>query len=150
MPNKSLLLTLLIVCSMWMLQPGWSATGMSIGGRQSAAAKYTGLWSGSYKTENGGSGDLAFNLSQDEKGQWRGQVKFTNNDGPQQADFKTLQIADGKMKGKMESPDGQVEVTIEGQFEGEKLEGSYAVIPKGSTEVIEKGTWKTSKSAAAK
>jgi hypothetical protein len=77
-------------------------------------------------------------------------VKFTNEDGEQTADFKSLQIADGKMKVKIESPDGQVEVTIEGQFQGDKLEGTYVSSRKGSTEVVEKGTWKVVKSAAAK
>ena len=77
-------------------------------------------------------------------------MKFVNQDGEQTADFKSPQIVDGKMKGKIESPDGQVEVTIEGQFQGDKLEGTYAVLPKGATEVVEKGTWKVAKNASAK
>jgi hypothetical protein len=77
-------------------------------------------------------------------------VKWVNPEGEQSADFKSLQIAGGKMKGKIESPDGQVEVTIEGQFQGDNLEGTYAISPKGSTEVVEKGTWKVTKSVAAK
>ncbi len=93
---------------------------------------------------------LTFSCPLDWIAEWRGTVKFTNQDGEQSAEFKSLQIADGKMKGKIESPDGQVEVTIEGQFQGDKLEGTYAVSPKGSTDVAEKGTWKVTKSAAAK
>lgn len=112
--------------------------------------KYAGEWVGSYSTENGNTDKLSFSLGKDEKGQWRGAVKWINQDGEHTADFKSLQIADGKMKGKIETPDGQVEVAIEGQFQGDKLEGTYAISPKGSTEVVEKGSWKVAKSAAAK
>lgn len=112
--------------------------------------KYVGEWVGSYITDGGNTNKLSYTLSKDEKGQWRGTVKWIDQDGEHAADFKSLQVADGKMKGKIESPDGQAEVTIEGQFQGDKLEGTYAISPKGSTEVADKGTWKVAKSAAAK
>ncbi|HJZ81637.1 MAG TPA: hypothetical protein VKD91_14875 [Pyrinomonadaceae bacterium] len=112
--------------------------------------KYAGLWTGSYSTDNGNSDKLTYILSQDEKGQWRGTVKFVNQDGEQTAEFKSLQIVDGKMKGKIEGPDGQVEVTIEGQFQGDKSEGTFSVSAKGSTDVMDKGTWKVTKSSTAK
>jgi hypothetical protein len=112
--------------------------------------KYVGEWVGSYSAGNGNTEKLTFTLSKDEKGQWRGTAKWINQDGEQKADFKSLQIADGKMKGKIESPNGEVEVAIEGQFQGDKCEGTYAVSPKGSTEAVENGSWKVAKSAAAK
>ncbi|HZF41175.1 MAG TPA: hypothetical protein VE715_20295 [Blastocatellia bacterium] len=116
----------------------------------SDAQKYVGAWTGSFTTDNGNTNKLSYTLSKDGKGQWSGTVKWINPDGEQTADFKSLEIADGKMKGKIESPDGQVEVTIEGQFQGDKLEGTYAISPKGSTEVVERGTWKVAKGVAAK
>ena len=64
--------------------------------------------------------------------------------------LKAVVIADGKLKAKLESPDGQAEVTIEGVFKINELEGTYAVSPKGATDVVEKGTWKVSKSATTK
>src|SRR5262249_29151302 len=109
-----------------------------------------GLWAGSYSADNGHTDKLSYTLSKDDKGQWHGTVKYTDKNEEQTADFTSLQIADGKMKGKIESPDGQVEITIEGQFEGEIFKGTYAISPKGSTEVVIKGTWKVAKSAAAK
>jgi hypothetical protein len=130
----------------------FAAENPGAGGQGSGSGdqKYVGEWVGSYSTDNGNTDKLSYNLSKDEKGQWRGTVKWISPDGEQSADFKSLQIADGKMKGKIESPDGQVEVAIEGQFQGDKLEGTYAISPKGSTEVVEKGAWKVAKSAAAK
>jgi hypothetical protein len=112
--------------------------------------KYVGEWAGSYDDGGGNTDKLFYTLSKDEKGQWRGTVKWVNQDGEHSADFKSLQIADGKMKGKIEAPDDQAEITIEGQFEVDKLEGTYAISPKGSTEVVEKGSWKVTKSVAAK
>jgi hypothetical protein len=112
--------------------------------------KYVGEWTGSFTTDGGNTEKLSYKLSKDEKGQWRGTMKWLNQNGENSADFKSLLIADGKMKGKIEDPNGEVEVAIEGQFQGDKLEGTYVVSPKGSTEVVEKGTWKVTKGAAAK
>ena len=129
-----------------------AAENLGAGGQGSGSddKKYVGEWVGSYSDGNGNGDKLSYTLSKDEKGQWRGVVKWINQDGEHSADFKSLQIADGKMKGKIESPDGQVEIAIEGQFEVDKLEGTYAISPKGSTEVVEKGEWKVAKSVAAK
>jgi hypothetical protein len=112
--------------------------------------KYAGEWAGSYSGPDGNGDKLSYTLSKDEKGQWRGTVKWVNQNGENKADFKSLEIADGKMKGRIEDPNGQVEVAIEGQFQGDKLEGTFAISAKGSTEVVERGTWKVAKSPAAK
>jgi len=129
-----------------------AAENMGAGGQGSGSEdkKYVGEWAGSYNDGKGNTGKLSYTLSKDEKGRWGGTVKWINQDGEQTADFKSLQIADGKMKGKIEGPDGEVDVAIEGQFQADKLEGTYAVSPKGSTEVVENGSWKVAKSAAAK
>ena len=129
-----------------------AAENLGAGGQGSGSddKKYVGEWVGSYDDGKGNTDKLSFTLSKDEKGQWRGTAKWINQDGEQTAEFKSLQIADGKMKGKIEGPDGQVEVAIEGQLQGDKFEGTYAVSPKGSTEVLEKGSWKVAKSVAAK
>jgi hypothetical protein len=129
-----------------------AAENPGAGGQGNAAddKKYAGEWAGSYSGADGASDKLFYTLSKDEKGKWRGTVKWVNQNGENKADFKSLEIADGKMKGKIEDPNGEVEVAIEGQFQGDKLEGTFAVSPKGSTEVVEKGSWKVAKSAAAK
>ena len=119
-------------------------------GSGSADQKYAGTWVGSYSTDGGEQNKLSYVLSKDEKGLWHGTVRFTNNEGEQTAAFKSLQIADGKMKGKIDSPDGEVEVAIEGQFRGDRCEGTYAVSPKGSADIVERGTWTVTKSAATK
>jgi len=144
----------LLICALTGMIPSImvAAENLGAGGQGSGSddKKYVGEWVGSYSAGDGATDKLSYTLSKDEKGQWRGTVKWINQDGEHSADFKSLQIADGKMKGKIETPDGQAEITIEGQFEVDKLEGTYAISPKGSTEVVEKGAWKVAKSAAAK
>jgi hypothetical protein len=107
-----------------------------------------GLWSGTYATEGGSTGTLSFDISKDEKNQWRGVLRFSNQDGEQTADLKSIQVTADKFMAKIESPDGQAEVAIEGQFGSDKFEGTYTVSPKGGTGTIEKGTWKTTKTKA--
>jgi hypothetical protein len=153
MRSKLFQVALLIVISAWVFPSGLSAAEKSavIGqGSGSDDKKYAGVWTGSYNTDNGYTNKLTFILSQDEKGQWRGTMKFVNENGENTANIKSLQIADGKMKGKIESPDGRVETTLEGQFQGDKFEGAYSASPKGSTDAAEKGTWKVAKTTAAK
>jgi len=129
-----------------------AAENPGAGGQRSGSddQKYVGEWAGSYSVDNGYTNKLSYTLSKDEKGQWRGTMKWVNQNGDHAADFKSLQVADGRMKGKVEIMDGQMESAIEGQFQGDRLEGTYAVSPKGSTEVVEKGSWKATKSAGAK
>src|SRR5262245_43183805 len=153
MRSKLFQVALLIVALTGIVPSILFAAGNPGAGRQGGGSddqKYIGEWVGTFSTADGNTNKLSYTLSKDEKGQWRGTVKWVNPEGNQTADFKSLQIADGKMKGKIESRDGQVEVAIEGQFQGDKLEGTYAISPKGSTEVVEKGEWKVTKSAAAK
>ena len=143
----------LIVALTWMIPSALGAAenpgaGGQVGG--SDDKKFVGEWAGSYTTNNGDTDKIFYTLSKDGKGQWRGTVKWINQEGEHTASFKSLEIADGKMKGKIENPDGEVEVTIEGQFQGDKLEGTYAISIKGSTEVVEKGPWTVEKKTAAK
>jgi hypothetical protein len=127
------------------------AAAMVAAGQESStdAQKYIGAWAGSYTTDAGVTNKVSFTLKKDEKAQWGGTVKWANQEGEQSADFKSLQITGGKMKGIVESPDGQVDIAIDGHLEGDNLEGTYAVTPKGATEAVERGTWKVTKQRAA-
>ncbi|HWC78180.1 MAG TPA: hypothetical protein VG778_11995 [Blastocatellia bacterium] len=107
--------------------------------------KFAGSWAGSYTVDGGPSSDLTYVFSKDEKGQWRGSLTFTNDNGVNKAEFKSLQIANGKLKGKVSTPDGSAEVDIQGTLKGDAIEGTYAVSPSSTTDVVEKGTWKVTR-----
>jgi hypothetical protein len=151
MRSKLLRMTMLMLFSMWLLPVGLLASEHLVARGQASSLedqKYVGTWVGAYTPADGGTERLSYVLRKDEKGQWHGTVKFTNQDGEQTAEFKSLQIADGKMKGKLDGPD--VEVTIEGIFQGDRLEGTYSVSPQGSTDVVESGKWKVTRSEGLK
>jgi hypothetical protein len=112
--------------------------------------KYAGTWTGTFSPENGDSGQLKCTFIKDEMGKWSGRINYTNNNGDQSVDFKLLEIADGKMKAKLDMPRGEVEAVLEGTFGGDNLEGTFALIPKGSTEAAGKGTWKVTRTTAKK
>jgi hypothetical protein len=153
MRSKLFQVALLIVALSVLAPSILVAAGNPSAGGQGAGSddrKYVGEWVGSYIDPDGITDKLSYTLSKDEKGQWRGTVKWVNQNGENKAEFKSLEIVDGKMKGKFEDPNGPVEVALEGQFQGDKLEGTFAVTRKGSTEVVKKGDWKLAKSDAAK
>ncbi len=109
------------------------------------SASYAGTWAGTYSAENGGSGKVTYIFTRDDNGQLRGTVKYSNDDGERSAELKALKIEGAKFKAKIVTPDESNEITLEGKFNGNSLEGTYAVSEKGSTEVVEKGTFKTTK-----
>ncbi|HEU4389284.1 MAG TPA: hypothetical protein VFV34_15885, partial [Blastocatellia bacterium] len=107
------------------------APAESYAARQAGAdnKKYAGTWAGTYVSDGGATGPVAFTFILDEKGQLRGGIKFTNEEGEQKADFKSVQFTDGKLKASIESPDGHAQVAIEGKTQGDDMEGTYAVSP---------------------
>lgn len=141
-------LVLASVVSVVLIAPGKSNAGGQ--GSTSDNKKYAGTWAGTYVSGDGSTGPVSFTFSLDEKGQLRGTVRFTNEQGEQKADFKFVQITDGKLKAAIESPDGQAQVAIEGKTQGSEMEGTYVVSPMGSNEIAEKGTWKVAKKPADK
>ena len=142
--------------SFWVANRSFTeSTGAKGLGNRSGAQNYVGLWSGTWVNENGpAKGTISYALSRDNKGQWRGTVNFKYQNQPEEykADLQSLQIAGGKMKAKFEivGAKGAREFMVEGRFQGNKLEGSATISPKGSTTVTSKWAWKTTKSAAAK
>ena len=125
-------------------------------GGRSVAPKYAGLWVGTFSGEKGPGGDISYTLNKDSKGQWRGALEFKYRNQPEKykADLQSIQITGEKMKANIiEMPGikgGSREARVEGQFQGERLEGSLTISPKGSTDITNTWTWKTTKSSAAK
>jgi hypothetical protein len=112
--------------------------------------KYAGTWTGEWAGSDGDSGAISVTLSKDEKNQWRGSTTYVVDGNQQTSELKSLTIEGGKFKAKVDfaSPDGAMDVTLEATFTEDKLEGTYTVSPKGTTDVVAQGTWKAAKSAA--
>jgi hypothetical protein len=132
--------TSLIIVSMWLITSGLSFAGDPAKMLQEVKSddqKYAGTWTGTLSPENGDSLQLKYTFIKDEKGKWSGKVNYRDKS----LDFKLLEIADGKMKAKVDLPNGEVEAILEGTFVGDNLEGTFALLPNGSTEAAGKGTW---------
>jgi len=145
--------TSLIVASMWLITSGLAVAGEPrkiLQEVKSDDQKYAGTWTGTFSPENGDPGKIKYTFIKDEKGKWNGKVEYTNDSGDRSADFKLLEIAGGKMKATIELPNGQVEAFLEGTFAGDNLEGTFSLIPKNSTEVAGKGTWKVTRTTTKK
>ncbi|HSB12046.1 MAG TPA: hypothetical protein VLM38_21345 [Blastocatellia bacterium] len=140
LPRRSVLLVCLPV----------SIVFCSISGSALQRDSYAGVWTGSYTAANGNKGSLTYLLSKDQKGQWGGTVKFSNDGGEQSADLKSVRIASGKFSAKIETPDGKSIVAIEGTFRGNRLDGTYVVSNKESGQKVDGGSWTTEKSTASK
>jgi hypothetical protein len=108
---------------------------------------FAGKWDGTYASADGGSGKVSITFTKGENGKWSGSIKYTNQEGEQAADFKMIQIEGTKFKAGFESPDKSVDITLEGEFQESRFEGTYNVLSKDSKESVEKGTWKTAKSS---
>ena len=106
---------------------------------------YTGRWVGTYVNQDGESEKVVFTLSKDQDGSWRGTVTYTNQDGEQTAELKSLRIEGAKFSARIDSPNGAQVISLEGEFNGTRFEGTYSVSEKDSTEIMEKGSWKTTK-----
>lgn len=149
MRDKLLSATLRVVVLMSLVAMGMSAAEKFVAGSGPTAGddqQYAGTWVGTYNSEGGSGGNVTLTLKQDEKAQWHGTVKYTDQDGAQLAELRSLQIAGGKFKAKIDAADPATEVTLEGEFQGAKFEGTYTVSEKGSTEILERGTWKATRS----
>ncbi len=107
--------------------------------------QYAGTWVGTYSSESGGGGSVTFVLNQDEKAQWHGTVKYTTEDGEQTGDLASIQISGAKFKAALEGSDSDTQIVLEGQFDGTRFEGTYTVSEKGTGDVVDRGTWKTSR-----
>ncbi len=109
---------------------------------------FAGTWVGTYAGEGGGSGDVTLTISKSTDGAWHANIKYSNQDGDQSAEMREIKISGAKFTGKLTSPDGGAEITLDGEIKEARLEGTYSVSEMGSTEVVEKGTWKTTRSPA--
>jgi len=153
MQIKLFRVTSLIIASMWLITSGLAVAGepgKMLQEVKSDDQKYAGTWTGTFSPENGDSGQIKYTFIKDEKGKWNGKVEYTTNHGDQSVDFKLLEIAGGKMKATVDLPNGQVEAFLEGAFAGDNLEGTFTLVPKNSTEVAGKGTWKVTRTTAKK
>lgn len=141
--SKTLSKTLLVSLGALILSLGGTAIAKQNGALTSEKA--VGSWAGSWSGGSSGKFELTITKEAD------GKLSATMTVMPEQGDSstvkaKSLEVADNKLKLKLEDPDGNVEITLEGSLDGEGLKGSYSVREKAQNNEVETGNWTASKS----
>jgi hypothetical protein len=122
-----------------------AAEGLGLRGPQGKGGDLAGSWKGSYTQDDGNSGTLGFVFTRAEKRQYRGSIAWSSGEGEQKADLGLIQLIGGKVKCSLESPDGVASITVEGQLSGDQFNGTFAVYRKGTTDAMQRGTWKVTR-----
>ena len=130
--SYSLLVVLLVGCFSYARQ---AETGKTAGDGSVA-----GTWSGSWQGANTGTFEMTITKGADGKLGGSLTAKPADGDG-YTTKFKSVDVTGGKLTVKVEDPDGEVEITIEGMLDPTAMKGSFSVRSKAQGEQVDGGTW---------
>jgi len=103
-----------------------------------------GAWSGSW--EGGSNGKFEMTIAKGPDGKLTGSLTANPAEGGgYTVKFKSVEIAGGKMTCKLDDPEGEVEIAIEGAVDPAAMKGSYSVRTKAQGEQVDTGTWQAKK-----
>jgi hypothetical protein len=135
--RKPILCLLLVLLILSINSSGFS--GQS-GNRDKLIGKWAGSWTG------GSSGKFEMSITKDDAGKLIADLSTTPDQGePSTLQSKSLTQTGDKVTITFESPDGEVQIALDGTIEGTSIKGSYSVRNKASNEEVEKGNWSASK-----
>ena len=104
------------------------------------SAAFIGAWQGSWSGDS--SGKFEMNITKGSAGKLSGSISPKPNDGEgYTVEFKTVEIASGKLTAKFEDPGGEVEIVMTGSVEGKSAKGTYTVHQKSGGSQAETGSW---------
>ena len=103
-----------------------------------------GMWSGSW--QGGNSGTFEMTITKGADGKLGGSLTAKPADGDGYTTrFKSLDVTGGKFIAKVEDPEGEVEITIEGALDPTSMKGSFSVRSKAQGEQVDGGSWQAKK-----
>ena len=134
--SYSLLVVLLAAC--------FSYARQAEGRKASTDSAAVGSWSGSW--EGGSTGKFEMTISKGAGGKLGGSITASPADGTgYTVQFKSVDVSGGKLTVKLEDPDGEVEITIEGALDPAAMKGSYSVRSKAQGDRVDGGAWQAKK-----
>jgi hypothetical protein len=120
--------------------------GVAVFATQKAAASpdegsaFIGTWQGTWSGD--GSGKFDMTISKGSGGKLSGNISPKPDDGEgYTAEFKSVELASGKLSAKFDDPGGEVEVILTGSAEGKTAKGTYTVKQKSDGSQVDAGTW---------
>ena len=103
-------------------------------------AAFVGTWQGTWS--GGSSGKFEMTITQSATGKLSGSLSAHPDGGDSYTvEFKTIEVAAGKLSAKLEDPGGEVEISLTGSSDGKSAKGTYTVRQKGDGSEVETGTW---------
>ena len=104
------------------------------------SAAFIGAWQGTWSGDS--SGKFEMNITKGSAGKLSGSISPKPNDGDgYTVEFKTVEVASGKLTAKFEDPGGEVEIMLTGSAEGKSAKGTYTVRQKSDGSQAETGSW---------
>jgi len=108
--------------------------------KDSSENKLVGKWVGTWTGESTGKFEMTFAKNADEK--LSGTFTAIPDLGdPNTMIAKSVECTADLLKLKFEGPEAEIEVLLEGEFEGQSLKGRYSVLNKAQGDEVESGTW---------
>jgi hypothetical protein len=109
--------------------------------------KLVGKWVGTWTGDSTGKFEMTFSKNAD--GTLSASLLATPDQGePNTMESKLVEPTAEKIKLKFEGADKEIEVLLEGTFEGQSLKGSYSVRNKAQGDEVESGTWSAAKKSS--
>jgi len=104
------------------------------------SAALVGSWQGSWTGDSSGKFDMT--ITKGSGGKLSGNIspKPEGSEG-YTVEFKTVEVASGKLTAKFEDPEGEVEIVMTGSVEGKSAKGTYTVRQKSGGSQAETGSW---------
>lgn len=108
--------------------------------------RLTGVWKGTWEQNGGAAGTFQLTIEKKSDGKSTGNVRV-QVDGNEiyAADIKEASVDGNKMTVKYDSPDGQAEILLEGEWVDKSAAGAWSYRPSGESAFTPAGTWKASK-----
>jgi hypothetical protein len=134
-------LAALIMMTLMMMMAGLA---LSVGRSTAAAgddnAAFVGTWQGTWSGDS--SGKFEMTITKSPTGKLSGSLS-THPDGGDgyTVEFKSIEIASGKLSVKFEDPGGEQEISLTGSADGKSAKGTYTVRQKGDGAQIDSGSW---------
>jgi hypothetical protein len=107
---------------------------------------FAGQWKGTWEQGGGESGTFQMTVEKKSDGTVGGTLQVSENDAElYSATFKEVSVTGKKISVKLDAPDGQAEMLIEGELLEASLEGTYSYRPAGAQDFTPAGKWKGAK-----
>ena len=132
----SLLVMIVVACVSYARQ----AEGRKTSGDSPVVGTWAGNWQG------GSTGKFELTIAKKADGKLGGSLTAHPEGGDSYtSQLKSVDISGSKLTVKLEDPDGEVDITLEGTVDPTAMKGSYSVRSRAQGESIEGGNWEARK-----